>query len=520
MPTAKKTNPPRKPKGRAQAEAEANGAGAPSTAPLSARAPAPANPHGLPVVYPEIKVVEYSTAAPAGPLTPADVVKMFRWETEKQWQIRMAREKGGQPAHYLFGDSGPVNDRTGQHQPVHCIDTDKVKVVCWNNANNRPFDSAWCEDLVHTILHGQWAGPLTVPGETVNGETGRISRYGRVLSMQHQGTALVLADEKLQKSRLEAGNAACPKYPFWNGHDHCVIETLVVFGVSEDERILQSIDYVKPRSLADMLYTLSYFRDKTPKERQELTRMLAAAADKLWERADTQGYRTHLEMVEFLKRHKRLLQCVEHMFDNNQQRQISKLKLSAGQCAALLYLMGSSGPKTDGDVYRNESPPSERGLDWSRWERARQFWTRLSGDTSFTPVRHALGRLLDSTPADEVNQGLGGRADEKLAILSAAWEVYRDHPDSAGPPFSMDDLKDGNALSLSYNDRDANGDPLPDGKVTLADIADFEGIDCPQVVRSSRNAGPPVPELSPDEIERAAAAARARRQPSHKAGGR
>ncbi len=473
--------------------------------------PLPIEPsvNGLPVVYQKLEHFERSTASPLGPMTAKDWKLALDWETEPEYQKRMVAEKGGEPSHWLYGDM--VRDDAGRTHSVHCRDVAGNKVVCWTNAGNRPFDAMWCEDLVHTILSGQWAGPHTVPGETINGETVRISRYGRVLSGQHEGTACVLADERLQASRAEPGNVLHPRYPFWNGQDHCFIETLVVTGMSEDERVLRTIDYVKPRTAADMLYTMPLFRDNRPRERQELTRMLSSAIDMLWTRTDTQGYRTHPEIVGFLERHGRLLECVEHLFrENGAEHRISKLRLSTGQCAALCYLMGSSGSADleYGDIYRNESPPSQKGLDWSLWDQAQGFWSGLAGDRAFLPVRTALGRLLDSEINKDDNQGLGGRAPEKLAILSRAWDVYKDLGEAG---WSNADLASGGALRLSYGDLDDRGNKLPDGQIKLLDIADFGGIDCPQATKVGRSAGPPPATLTREEIERASAEARARR---------
>lgn len=487
------------------------------------------NPHNLPVVYDKVEITEYSSTSEHGPLTVDNVVISLGWETEKQWQERMVREKGGKPEHYLFGETGPRRDDNGQFQPIHCLDTDKQKVVCWNNANNRPFDQSWCDDLIHMILHGQWAGPLMMPGETINGETIRISRYGRTLSGQHQETALKLADEWLQKARIvENDGLNSEKWPAWNGHEHPVIETVVITGLSEDERVLRTIDYVKPRTEADMLYTMDLFRQNTSTERKEMTRMLSVARSLLWTRTNTKGYETHPEVVGFLERHKRLLKCVEHLFVENSAkgadggRKISKLRLSPGQASALCYLMACSSQKTTeySDEYRNESPPSEKGLDWSYWERAQDFWTCLAGARDFIPVRRALGLLVDSTPDKDDNQGLGGRLPEKLAIIAKAWERYKDHPASAGAAFDDDDLGPEGCLCLSYSDLDDKGNKLPDGQIKLLDVADFEGIDCPETstakTKTSRRTDPDPPPPSPEEIERATREALQRRLATRK----
>lgn len=441
-------------------------------------APAPTGP---PVIYPEIELVEYSTTSRAGPLTAADWRVVLEWETEKEYQARKVKEvPDSKPEHWLYGDV------------YHCLDTSGDKVRCRNNGNNRPFDMGWCEEIIDMILHGQWVGPYTIPGETVNGETVRISRYGRVLSGQHQGTACILADEWLQAERgKEDYDAANPKYPFWNGQAQVFIETIVVRGLSEDERVLRTIDYVKPRTAADMLYTMEVFRQNKPAERKEMTRMLAAALDLLWTRTQAKGYKTHPELVGFLERHKRLLKCVEHLFLENggigrsgdaTSRRISKLRISAGHAAALCYLMGCSSDKTTrySDDYRDEMPPSEKNLDWSYWDRAQDFWTLLAGSRDFMPVQHALGRLAGSKPDSEENLGLGGIPAEKLAILAKAWEQWRDHPPQAGPAFSMEDLEEEGCLCLSYTTLDEDGKPLPPGQVKLIGRADFYGIDCPK----------------------------------------
>lgn len=471
--------------------AQPEAAAPPTTTPLSQQ-PTMVNPRGLPVVYDKLSHVERSINSPHGPLDPAEVRAMLGWETEPQYQARMVREKGGKPEHWLFGDE------------FHCIDTDSNKVRCWNNAGNRPFDLLWCKELIHTILHGQWAGPLTVPGETVNGETIRISRYGRVLSGQHQGTALVLADEFLQKSKQADDAVLDPKYPFWVGRDHCVIETIVITGLSEDERVLRTIDYVKPRSVADMLYTMQLFVKNNSVERKEMTRMLSTAIDTLWERTDTKGYRTHPEVVGFLERHPRLLECVDRLFvensDRNQDsdRRISRLHLNPGVCAALCYLMGCGTQKTleYSDEYRNESPPSERNLDWGYWDKAREFWKRLAGDHGWVPVQDALTRLLDSSPENPQNPGMGGKADEKLAIIAKAWERWRGCAMSGQvPPFSADDLARGGILTLTYNRLDDKGNALPPDRVKLLDTADFGGIDCPESLGGgpAQHTAPPMP---------------------------
>lgn len=475
---------------------------------VAALAPLPKS--DLPVMYDQLEIVEYSIASPKGPLSVDRQKLLLGWESEEEFKVRkMTEVPGSKPEQWLFGDN------------YHCKNVAGNKVRANNNAHNRPFDMGWCEALVHTVLYGQWAGPHTIPGETVNGETVRISRYGRVMSGQHQMTACILADEWLQRDRELLGlDAVNLKYPAWAKHNHPFLETIVITGMSEDPRVLMTVDYVKPRTAADVFYTSEVFKSCTPPERKELCRMLATATDLLWTRTDARGYRTHPEIVGFLERHKRLLKFVEHLYSENSPdagRRISKLRLSPGQCAALTFIMGSSGPSTNGDVYRNGDPPTEAQLDWSYQDRAEEFWVMLGSSKDFSSVRTALTRLVDSTTSGDNNQGLGGRGPEKLAILAKAWEAYKDHPDSAGAPFSNDDLAMDGALCLSYSDLDDKGNKLPNGEIKLLDVADFYGIDCPESVsKAKKDTAPMPPPPSREEIEQATAEARKRRQTAKK----
>lgn len=499
----------------------------------------PENPHNLPVVYEEFNHVEYSSKSAFGPLTPALMKTIMGWTTEEEYVARMlADQPGTKKEEHEFGDV------------YHCLDNYGRKVRCLNNSGNRSYDHGWGMDLGATVLSGQWAGPLTIPGKhiTVNGETIRISRFGRVVSGQHEMTGAILADEALQIMRANDRAKADAKYPFWADKKECVIEVLVVTGMTEDERVLRTVDYVKTRTVADMLFTMDVYRKHKPTARKELTRMLDSALDLLWERTRTMGYKTHPEVVGFLERHRHLLYCVEHLFNVNTPnptkacggcggtggkaapcascngtgrvpdgggRKISKLHLSAGNCAALCYLMGSSGPKTDGDAYRNGMPPSEAHLDWSYLDRAYDFWTGLARHPGFQPVRTKLANLTDSTPQDETNQGQGGRVGEKLAVLGHAWDAYKDHDDSTGPAFTDYDLSPTGCLELKYTNRDDRGNLLPDGQVKLLDIADFGGIDCAPIKGRTRAdaSGPPEEsiEYTKEEMEEALEALRKRR---------
>lgn len=456
--------------------------------PAPKKAEAPPVPPQRPVIYPDVRA---EICIGDNAITAEQAKDILGWTTEEERLLQIAAEHPGIGKDalkaYEYGDVYMLNDAsklTDKGTPAG------AKVRCYQNLDNRPFDLPWCLGLAQTILNGQWAGPLTIPGETINGSTIVLSRTGKVESGQHSLVALILAHQMWFANRK--------KYPFWeNSVGGPVIETIVIYGISEDRRVLMTVDNCKPRSEADVFYTSDLFVKLTPPDRKECSRMLAAAVDLLWARTDTRGYKTHSEVVGFVDRHMKLLKTLEHIFVENSSRsgrKISALRLSAGQCAALCYLMAASN--SDGDAYRNGLPPSEKGLDFKLLDKAKQFWALLAGGEEFKEVRLALGRLVESASDDPANQGLGGRSNEKLAIISKAWDVFRQ-----GFPVVEADVK------LVYNGVDDAGNALPDGQLKLLDYADFGGIDVPEKIKL-----PGLEPKPPTEEEIAAAKEEERRK--------
>lgn len=408
------------------------------------------------VVYPELKL---ELACGENALTESIVEQLLGWEDEERYS---ARVKGGK-----FGEDFLLKDVEGR------------KVRCWHNNRNRPFTLAHADSLGQDVLNRVWAGPMTIGmGSdgmivTINCENIIISRYAEVISGQH---------------RLIGFKRACM---IWRKHNHIwrgkwpecpVLETSIAFGVSEDPRVIQTLDNVRPRTLADVFYTSEIFRDLNPSERKECSRMLQFATDMLWIRtgADRIGsrkvFQTHSESRSFLDNHPRLqTECIHHLFSENKDRALSTLRLSPGQMAAICYLMGACG--TDGDDYRNMDPaPEERGVNWEHWERAKQFFVLLSADAEeVKPVRDALGMLVDA------ETGNGGRLSEKLSILSKAWNRF-----SALEPITEEDL----VLETVQNEHDMN---------VFVGHSNFGGID----VGDEKTTKDGEAEVTAEEIEQA-----------------
>lgn len=388
--------------------------GTPATKP---KATAPTGPVPIPtspdegvekeLLYEEVNVAVYSTQKPLGPITLDVAVDMLGWETEDQYKLR--KKVGLASAKTIIG--------YGEHYLLK--DANSKKVNCWHNARNRPFTEAHAKALAQEILN---SGPLLPKRQRrwkLNGEAIIIGQYGQVLSGQHRLIGLILAIQEWVKN-TEKWDHIWPEQPF--------IESVVSFGIDEEEDTTRTMDNVKPRVLSDVFYTSDIFRNMGPEARKESSRYLAYAVDLLWKRtgADVK-YQTHGESCDFLDRHKRLLEAVRDLYGDNKDRSISTLKLSAGHCAALMYLMASG--KSDQDSY--SSLRTETCLDFSMWDKAREFFIGLgSGIKRFDVVREALGKVLDLE-----DEGTGSVV-EKHGVLCKAWDFFLRNEE-----FTLENLK-------------------------------------------------------------------------------
>ena len=346
----------------------------PSPKPAAAAAP-----------YPAPYVEQYTADSELGPMTPDRMAELMGWcyEGDPRWSK----------------DNVLLKDEDGK------------KVCCANNAGNRPYDEKRARALAQDILRRNWK---------FNGESMIISRTGRTLSMQHRGTALLLAEQ------MRTG----PNASFWEevwGEGPVTIECVVVYGVSDDPEVVRTLDNTMPRTLTDVLYTDSVFSDLRGKERVAACRALEYATARLWKRTGHAASRrtpfmTHSEALEFIGRHERIKRAVKHVLEEARGSKNLEKFTTLGVAAAMLYMMGCSASTSEADAYhhqRREGEASEVGLDWTFWEKACEFWTKLvGGHPELLEVRHAVAALhgVDGT-------GEGTRA-EKEAIVVKAWNHW------------------------------------------------------------------------------------------------
>lgn len=412
------------------------------------------------VLYPQYEVEKLTGDKP---LTVEFCQQALGWEVESD-------DSDG----VKFGDDYLLKDRQGR------------KVRTTRNPHNRPFYlHTVCEPLVQTILN---SGDKLAPEDRqwqFNGEPIIIGEYGNILNGQHTLVAVMLAEQD------RTGPEADYWRKFWSGP--VTIEKVVTYGVKETDKVVNTMDTCRPRSLADIIYRSSYFAKVTNKlERQSLAKVTADALKYLWKRIgrsqegvfEQKVLQTHPESLDFLGRHERLLKAVHHIWEEDQpnpnvrdadgkplhRRRLNRY-LTCGKAAALFYLMGCSA--ADANRYHRTDKPSERRLDFSRWLEAETFWSALAGNSpDFDTVRGALNSLVDPDTGEEET-----RYDEKrIAIICKAWQQYVRHEE-----FDLEylRLKLGEELTLGEDGVEKLTYPPTVGGIDLDTRADQDDEDEP-----------------------------------------
>lgn len=453
MPTLPKTTGPATNETPAQAPAPATPAeqpAEPKAAPKGRKPKVVLQATQRPIVYKEIKATLFLAGSEKGPITAALAKKLMGWETEKEFAARLMQ---GNPE--LTEDACKFDKKTADGQTVNsfCENVAGEKVACWNNVGNRPFDQSHGDSLAQDILFRKWADSRNGANMSINGESIVLTVTGRVDSGQHRLYGVIRA--------FELWEANPKKYPLWQ--EPPSIEGLVVAGVSENPLVTQTIDNTKPRGLDDVLCTSFTFKDlKDPTDKKTMGRYLAGAIDVLWQRTgvpykgETKIHQTHSASLDFLSRHARLERYVKHIFDEDANRSIALLRLGRGEMAAVCYLMATSG--TDAKAYLGTRKESK--CDFAMESKAEGFFVQLvldsrniaAGKTAkgpLTAVVHALGNLAD----DET--GLGGRRQEKLAIIARAWAIYKNGKDVRDADVKLEYHT--NDLGVKHLMPDANG---------------------------------------------------------------
>lgn len=340
------------------------------------------------VIYPIREVIPYSTSdGDKGPLDATEAKRYLGWK-----ELEPGSKEGHPVLQELF----------------------KKPIIMTNNTRNQPIDIPQVKTLGQDMLNRRWK---------YNMDTIKIGKTGQVGDGQKRFLALIWAEaERLgpQKPHWEE---------YWDGP--VTIETLIAVGVDEDDDTFQTYNSGQVMGPDGVIYRSDYFIDKGYKERLLLSRTLANCVARLWDRTGVSydpfnKRRTNSEVMDFIHRHPRTLDAVRHVIAEESEGSVSRYtRGSLGYAAALLYLMGASA--TDNDEYAPTGSPavdrSEKKIDFSRWDKAEEFWVLLSQEKSSSPgkmasVTEAIARLRN-VDTDKV-----GSQEEIVATTVLAWVAW------------------------------------------------------------------------------------------------
>ncbi len=380
------------------------------------------------VVYPEIDIKLYSGDEP---LTAEMAKELLGWQEETD-EIK-------------FGSDFTLTLHDGR------------KVRCLNNSKNRPFDESHSKALCQDILNGHWK---------LNLETIIIGVFGSIISGQHRLIALVLAEMARTSSRMMDDGTKESDHWKAKWKSPVTIDVLVAVGADESPETLRTLDNVRPRTLADVLYTQDEFAKFKSKDRVALCRIMDYAIRLLWRRAgaDKDAYnpkRTHSEALDFISRHGRLKDAVKHVYEENLKGNAIAKVVPCGTAAGLLYLMATC--ESDPEAYANAAVQNEKTLSFKQWDRAQEFWVELASGNQLKAVVDAFHRVAEPVGEGDdavVTLPIGASNSEKIAIITKAWQMFL-----AGKPVELD------AITPRIN--------VDDEQVRhLADSFELGGIDC------------------------------------------
>lgn len=382
-----------------------------------------------PIIYKDVKLDVLDGKAGRGWLTADDAKKLLGWRTE---------EEAGET--FAEGD-WVLKDRTGN----------KVQMV--NNDHNRPLYQSNVEALCQEQLYQRWK---------FNGETIIITDTGRVGNGQHTLTALVLGQQDVEADPDKWSE----KWP-----DGLKIAKAVIYGIEDDDSVMNTMDNGKPRSLTDVLFRSEHLKKVKPQLRKSLAAVLSFAIRVLWERTGAmrpgEAYdprRTTGEMLDFLARHEKLVKAVQHVWAEDEHNALSKY-VKAGTAGALMYLMASSD--TDGAAYLKAR--RETKLKFTHWDKAEEFFTLLRDNKELKPIRDAIDGYKDPDTGEATIT-----PQERTAIVIKGWRSF----------LANDSIK-AKDLTLSYRTDDDTGERY------LMEFPTVGGIDL----------GPKVNQAEDEEVE-------------------
>lgn len=388
--------------------------------------PAASNNGERVVIHPKVKTVLKDASCP---LTVAEAKEMLGWQEETEA--------------VKFGQDYLLVDELGK----------KIRLA--NVPNNRPFEDRRARAIAKDVLAGHWE---------LNLETIVADEYGDIPQGQHRLVGLVLAGQMQEKQPL--------RYPV-----PPTMEVLLAFGAKTSSKITRTYDNVRPRTIADSLYTSGLFASLNPEKRDEISKHTAGALKfVLYRTGDTEAYSPYQNSgtLEFLDRHPKIVECVKHILEENAGKAISNMVGNVGRAAGMLYLMGSSNSDTDAYHHLEPADRSEKALNWDNWDKACEFFVAIRDETGeLALLRKTINQLLKERGEAGISPS------ERDALVAKAWLGWH-----------QGDLSE-DSFDLKYRE--------VDGEQHLNEWPEFGGIDLGNPLSKGDEDAPP-PEPTPEEV--------------------
>lgn len=294
------------------------------------------------------------------------------------------------------------------------VDLNGNKVRLTKNTGNRSFKKKHAEEIAQDILNRNWK---------FNGEAMIISKYDDCLSAQHRLIGVVFADQ----TRFDAAKRSHWDQ-FWPDDEAPYIESIIVYGVEDDDETVRTLDNTLARKFGDVALTMSGVKELPNESRKKMmTRMLNYALRTLHKRTNAKDSDTHNKhltnstMVDYWQRHGRITKAIKHVTDENKGNRLKNV-CEPGTASALLYLMACS--TSDSEAYRAGDPPSEKDLQFKLWDKACEYWSLLAASADENQVRNPVRAVRMAMSKAFDNGGL--TREERIDIIINGWTRFRD----------------------------------------------------------------------------------------------
>lgn len=240
-----------------------------------------------------------------------------------------------------------------EESPAGTFKIGRKRYVAKHNRSNRPFQPALAKRWMQMFLDGSW----DYTGESVSFDT-----KGEVVSGQHRGIGLLMAEEAIQSGRFTGKRVGSLSFP-------------QVFAYGVKPSAADNTDTGKGRNSADVAFRRRIFKDLTLAEQKKCSSDLSTAQRLLWIRlrgktVSRGGRQPQQEMLDVLKEHPALETCVRFIFELDRSQEVYKEQIIEGDTVE------EDGSLTEGEVV--EAPNPEMETWWEETKAAGSIANKIS----------------------------------------------------------------------------------------------------------------------------------------------